>query len=64
MTADLHIENHGTISLLYPVSEVGTEWVEEHIPDDPMTWGDAVIVEHRFIADIAEGAMDDGLEVS
>ncbi len=64
MTADLYIENHGSIFLLYPVSEAGTEWIEEHIPDDAMIWGDAVVVEHRYIADIAEGVMDDGLEVS
>ena len=29
-----------------------------------MTWGaDGVVVEHRYIGDIAQGAVNDGLEV-
>lgn len=65
--ADLRIDNHGTIFLLYPVTEAGKEWIAEHIPEDAMTWGHGpmagVVVEHRYIGAIAEGAANDGLEV-
>lgn len=64
MTPDFQVENHGTIFLFRPLSDVAREWVSEHLPDDAQTWGDAVVVEHRYIADIVDGAVNDGLEVA
>lgn len=61
---DLSIENHGTIMLLTPCSDAGREWVDSHLPEDALTWGTSVVVEPRFIFDIAEGAIRDGLEVA
>lgn len=60
--ADLSVENHGSIFLLRANTDAGITWIAEHIPDDAQTF-DSVVVEHRFIADIAAGAIDDGLEV-
>lgn len=61
--ADLCIENHGSIFLLRAESDLGHDWIAEHIPADAMTWGGAIAVEHRFIGAIAEGATNDGLTV-
>jgi hypothetical protein len=61
---DLIVSNHGSIFLLTPVSDSGRQWVSEHIPDDAQRLGDNIAVEHRYIADIIEGAQADGLEVS
>lgn len=61
--ADLSVENHGSIFLLRANTDAGRAWVAEHIPDDAQVFGGATVVEHRFIADIAAGAIDDGLEV-
>lgn len=61
--ADLSIANHGSIFLLHSHTDVGKAWIDEHIPDDAQMFGNAVVVEHRFIADIAAGAINDGLEV-
>jgi len=61
--ADLKIENHGSIFILHGVSELGQEWLTDNIGEYAHTWGGGVVVEHRFIADIAQGAMEDGLEV-
>lgn len=61
--ADLSIENEGNIFMLRGLSEAGKAWIAEHIPADAQRLGDAVAVEHRFIADIAQGAVNDGLEV-
>jgi hypothetical protein len=38
-------------------------WIAANIPDDAQSFGGAVVVEHRFIGDIAQGAANDGLEV-
>jgi predicted thioesterase len=61
--ADLAVQNEGTLFLLRGISDAGREWVEKHLPDDVQTWGDAVIVEHRYIEPIVTGAIADGLQV-
>ena len=60
---DLHVENHGSIFLLSTATPAGRAWVEEHLPADAMTFGGAIVVEHRYIVDIVAGAFADGLEV-
>lgn len=63
--ADLSIRNEGSIFLLRGTSPAGIAWIEEHIlsGDEVQTFGGAVVVEHRFIGNIAQGAVNDGLEV-
>lgn len=61
--ADLSIQNEGSIFLLRGLTDAGKAWIAENIPSDAQTFGDAVVVEHRFIGDIAQGAVCDGLEV-
>jgi hypothetical protein len=60
---DFFVENHGSIFLLRPVSPSASDWISENIPDDAQFLGDAVAVEHRYIADIVEGIKRDGLAV-
>ena len=55
--------NTDTVFLLRPVSTFGQEWIDEHIPDDAPWFGDAVVVEHRYISPIIEGATGNGLVV-
>jgi hypothetical protein len=52
-----------SVYLLRPNSPEAEQWIEEHIPDDAPTMGNAIAVEHRFIADIVEGIEGDGLTV-
>ena len=61
--ADLFVQNEGSIFLLRPVSDAGLEWISEHIPEDAQFFGNAVVVEHRYIGAIVQGAQDDGLVV-
>jgi hypothetical protein len=60
---DFFAENHGSIFLLRPVTPAGFAWVSEHIPEDAQFFGEAVCVEHRYIADIVEGIRECSLEV-
>ena len=61
---DLRLLNEGTISILTPETDRGKDWVNEHLPADSMRWGQlGVVIEHRFVADIVNGALEDELTV-
>ncbi len=68
---DIKVENHGTIVLLWPQSERGEQWLREHTNPNATWWGPgrggltrgALVVEHRYVADIVNGAISDGLAV-
>ena len=59
--ADFLVSDHGTIFLLSPVTKAATEWADEHLPEDAMHFGSAIVVEHRFISAVVRGFIDDGL---
>ena len=60
---DFTLHNEGSIALLTPISEAGTEWVSQHIPEDAMRFAGAVVIEHRYVADIVAGITGDGLTI-
>ncbi len=63
---DFLVENHGSIFLLRPVTDAGLDWVEEHIGSDngfQPYWPHAIVIEHRFIADVLAGIESDDLAV-
>jgi hypothetical protein len=60
---DFLVENHGTISLLQLLTPAANSWIKENLPADHLTFAGAVVVEHRYIADIVRGVLADGLEV-
>jgi hypothetical protein len=61
---DFICENHGSIFLLRPVSPAASAWVEEHLPPDRLTFGNAAVVEPRYVWAILSGLQEDGLVVS
>ena len=61
---DFFVENHGTIFLLRPLTPAANSWVKENLPENHLTFGNAVVVEHGYIADIVRGAQANGLEVA
>jgi len=61
---DFTLENHGSLFLLRPLNSSAKEWMQEHLPvDNPETqfWGDAIVVEPRYVAPIVDGIVGDGL---
>ena len=60
-TFDFVCENHLSLFLLRPISPAASDWVGEHLPPDRMTFGDAVVVEPRYVWAILAGLQDDGL---
>ena len=63
MTADVKIENHGSLVLIRPLTEAGSDWLDENISEDAQHFGAAVVVEPRYVDAIVEGMQNDGLEV-
>ena len=61
--ADLIVHGGGTVYLLRPVSIAGETWIADHIAQDATWFGGGVVVEHRYIREIVEGAVADGLRV-
>jgi hypothetical protein len=61
--ADILIENHGSIFLLRPVSSVGQAWLQEIVGEESQLFGNAVVCEPRYVADIVFGARGEGLVV-
>ena len=60
---DILLTNHGSICLLRPFTPSGDEWLGANLADDAQMWGDAFVVEPRYVAPIVEGAINDGLTV-
>ena len=61
---DFNVFNGGSIILLQPLTPAANDWVNEFLPEDRLTLGSAVAVEHRFIGDILGGITRDGLSWS
>ena len=61
---DFRCENRGSLFLLFPLSQSAQSWVEEHLPTDAQWFGNAVVIEHRYVWAILEGIQNDGLAVS
>ena len=61
---DIKFENHGSIFLIRGISLVGQAWVDENVGDDEtLFFGNAIVAEPRYVAAIAQGALDAGLVV-
>ena len=58
---DILVENHFSLFLLRPVSDVGKDWLASHVAEDAQWFGNALVVEYRYVPDIVQGAIDDGL---
>lgn len=58
---DFTVSNHGSICILTPHTEDAQEWVENHLPEDALTFAGGIVIEPRYIDDILDGISEDGL---
>ena len=61
--ADVLVHNCGTIFLFRRLTAAAQAWVADHLPADALQFGAAVVVEHRYIADIVMAATIAGLVI-
>ncbi|MCH8978023.1 MAG: hypothetical protein IH945_02115 [Armatimonadetes bacterium] len=59
-TADIAVENHGSIFTFAGLTDAGRGWLAENV-DARGEAGYPIYCEHRFAYGIAEGAQSDGL---
>lgn len=60
---DITVFNAGSIIILSGATPAGRDWLAEHMPADCQRWGTGYAVEPRYVQDILDGAMADGLVV-
>ena len=58
---DVSVQNEGTIFLFVPHTDVARDWIAEHVAEEAPYFGDALVVEHRYARDLADGMQADGL---
>lgn len=59
--ADITVRNEGLLFLVTPQSDAGANWMAERLPTS--VWFSSVAVEPRYIIDIIDGAINNGLTV-
>ena len=61
--ADFHVRNEGNIFLLTPLTKEAHDWVDENIDPEHFAVGNSVVIEHRYIVEIVNGAIAAGFIV-
>ncbi len=62
---DVTVANHGSIFMIYPLTQAAKEWVDENVPLEDYQWlGPSFACEHRYVDNLLEGMMNDGLVVA
>jgi len=58
---DIRVMDEGSIVVLWPVSELAVDWLASNLDPDAPRWGGGFVVEARYVEDIVNGAVEDGL---
>jgi hypothetical protein len=61
---DASVENHGSITLVRPLTGAAKTWLEENVQEDAQYLGSALAVEPRYVDDLVAGMTGDGLTVA
>jgi hypothetical protein len=57
---DVRVDNHGSLILFVPLTQSAIDWIEDNVPD-ATRWGNSLVVEPRYAANVGHGMLDDGL---
>ena len=60
---DFWVLVQGTIALVRPLTRKASEWISEHLPHRSQWFGPALVLEHRYIAELLNRMVEDGLQV-
>jgi hypothetical protein len=63
VTADAEVCEHGLIFLIWPHSQAARDWIHENVRHEDRWFGNALVVEHGYVAAIVDGLRSAGLEV-
>lgn len=60
---DFNLTDHGSIVVLRPMNDEAREWIDFNVDPDAQWFGRGVVIEHRYVNDIVEGIVSDGLTI-
>lgn len=60
-TSDFHVRDEGTIWLFTPLTAAANEFISEHVEEDALFYAGSLVVEHRYVVDLVDGILDEGL---
>jgi len=61
---DATLVDHGSIVLLTPLSQEARDWITAYLPENTMRLGNAIAIERRYVPDIVEGLIADGITLA
>lgn len=61
---DITYTDHGSLALVKPETEAAQDWIDEHVDPNAQWFGDSLVVEPRYLENLLQGAVRDGLEVA
>lgn len=63
---DIDFQNHGSICVIFGRTPEGQAWLADNVNqgDETQQWAGGIVVEPRYVSDIAEGALAEGLDIS
>jgi hypothetical protein len=62
---DARFENHGSVWLIRPLTDLAREWLADHVRAESWQWfGGALSLEPRAVEPLADAMANDGLEVT
>lgn len=57
---DFTVRNEGSIFLLTPHNDEVRAWIDDNVPSDAQWFGNALVVEHRYVAELVRGLQGAG----
>lgn len=61
---DFRFANHGSVTLLQPMTKEAEAWIEYNLPENATFFGQAVVIEPRYAGPILDAIKNDGMEVA
>jgi hypothetical protein len=61
---DVRITNHHSLILVLPLTDAASEWIRDNVDPDAQWFGQSLVVEPRYLADLCAGMQGDGLTIS
>lgn len=63
-TPDVEVSDQGSVVLFRPRTASARQWIDLHVQDDALWFGNSLVVEYRYVPYLLEGMLEDGLRVA
>jgi hypothetical protein len=64
-STDFDVSDAGSICIVTPMTEAAQDWLDANVTnDETQYWGPGIVVEPRYLENLVNGIIGDGLTVS